>query len=57
MKQWNIECSNCKKTDKFEDSRAIEMSKWIILAWDIKSGYPVCLCDKCKTTYFQKKNK
>lgn len=47
-KKDKIKCVQCGAVEFFEDEVDIRYSKWIILAWNVGTGDPVCLCSKCE---------
>lgn len=47
-KRLKIKCVECNKSELFEDEVDIRHAKWKILAWNVATGDPVCLCDKCE---------
>ena len=47
MKNFNIECAECGKKESFGDAKDITFAHWTILAWMVKTGEPVCVCEKC----------
>ena len=47
-RRYHIKCIECGKVGVFGDVKDIIQSKWKILAWNVKSGDPKALCDKCE---------
>ena len=45
--RWMLECITCGKKESFNDSKDISHAKWSIIAWNVKSNEPKCVCDKC----------
>jgi hypothetical protein len=43
-----IECNECGTKESFEDSKAITYARWKIIAWNVKTGDPKCVCNKCE---------
>lgn len=43
-----IKCNECGVKESFDDSRAIVYAKWKIIAWDVHSGDPKCVCRECE---------
>ena len=41
------ECTDCKKSETFDDVKAIYYAKWKILAWSLPSGDPLVICFNC----------
>ena len=48
IKRLKCKCIECNKSDTFEDDVDIRRTKWTILAWNVATGEPICLCDKCE---------
>ena len=46
--RWKLECMTCGKSESFMDSKDIAQAKWTILAWDVKTAEPKCVCEKCE---------
>lgn len=52
-----VECIECGKKETFADIKDITYSHWKILAWNVKTVQPVCVCDKCEYNQSKKKDK
>lgn len=50
-----VQCSECKKSEKFDDARDIYYAKWLIIAWLLPSGDPLTICVDCIKKPKQKK--
>ena len=48
MMKWRLECLECGKKESFGDTHDISQSKWRILAWNVKTAEPMCVCEKCE---------
>lgn len=46
-KSKKVECIVCNKSESFADNKDITYNKWNILAWDVGTGEPICVCTKC----------
>lgn len=46
--KWTLECCECGKRESFGDAKDIIFAKWKIIAWDVKTADPKCVCDKCE---------
>lgn len=47
-KKYHIKCIQCDKPEVFGDEIDIRQAKWRIIAWNVKSGDPKCVCNKCE---------
>lgn len=47
-KRFKCKCVVCNKSEMFEDEVDIRHSKWKILAWNVATGEPICLCSECE---------
>ena len=45
---WECECVMCGTKMTFSDTRDINQAHWTILAWELPSGEPVCVCSECE---------
>jgi len=45
--RWTVICSECGKKESFGDAKDITFAHWQILAWNVKSGEPLCCCQNC----------
>lgn len=57
MKKYNIACMVCGKKDTFEDTHDLSQHKWQIIAWNVKTAEPKCVCDECEYFVVEKKDK
>jgi len=46
--RYRIKCMVCGKSGTFADEKDIQQSHWRVVAWDVKNGDPMCVCDKCE---------
>lgn len=47
-KKWEVSCIVCGKRNSFGDEKDITFSKWKIVAWNVNTSEPKCVCDKCE---------
>lgn len=46
--RFEVKCIKCQKPSIFTDVFDVKQSNWNILGWNMNSGYPICICDKCE---------
>ncbi len=53
--RYRIKCLECGKSGIFIDAKDLTQAKWRILAWDVKTGDPKAVCEKCEYKLIGKK--
>lgn len=46
--KWTLECAKCGEKNTFGDAKDVQFARWSILAWNMKTGEPVVICNKCE---------
>lgn len=47
-----VNCMVCETNASFDDAKDVTYSKWKIIAWNVNTSEPKCVCPKCD--YFKK---
>lgn len=47
-KKFHLKCVVCNQSGIFEDEVDIRQSRWRIIAWDVKTADPKCVCNTCE---------
>ena len=46
--KWHSKCQVCGKKESFDDTHDISHAKWKVIAWDVKTAEPACVCNECE---------
>lgn len=46
--KYHLGCMICGKKEQFIDAKDIQVSKWRIMAWNVKTADPIVMCNKCE---------
>ena len=45
--RYQLKCNQCNKSEEFEDEHSIRQAHWKVIAWNVKTGDPVVICNDC----------
>jgi hypothetical protein len=45
---WKVKCVECYAENTFSDSKDVTFAHWQIFGWNVGTGEPICICNKCE---------